>query len=91
MKQIYNFERHAPPVLDENMLRCELERRKLQWQTTLFALAGILLQIVAALFGVSAVDWYPWLSAICFGYVIVSMTGGAVVAVVYSRKGGATT
>lgn len=91
MKQIYDFERYAPPVLNENVLRREMERRKLKWQTTLFALAGILVQIVAVLFGYAAVDWYPWLSGICFGYVIVSMTGGAVVAVVYSRKGGITT
>lgn len=91
MKQIYDFERYTLPVLNENMLRRKLERRRLQWQTALFALAGILMQIVAALFGYAAVDWYPWLSVICFGYVIVSATGGAVVALVYSRKGGATT
>ena len=43
MKQIYNFEQHKPPVLNENMLRAELERRRLRWQTALLALAGILL------------------------------------------------
>lgn len=91
MKQIYNFEQHKPPVLNENMLRAELERRKLRWQTALLALAGILLQVVIALFGYSAIDWYPWVSAICFGYVIISTTGCGVIAVTYSRKGGITT
>lgn len=91
MKQIYNFEQHKPPVLNENMLRAELERRRLRWQTALLALAGILLQIVVILFGYSAIDWYPWISAICFGYVIISTTGCGVVAVAYSRKGGITT
>ena len=88
MKQIYNFEQHKPPVLNENMLRTELERCKLRWQTALLALAGILLQVVAVLLGYSAIDWYPWISAICFAYVIVSSTGCGVIAVAYSRKGG---
>ena len=91
MNQIYNFEQHTPPVLNENMLRAELERRRLRWQTALLALAGILLQVVIALFGYSAIDWYPWVSAICFGYVIISTTGCGVIAVTYSRKGGITT
>lgn len=90
MKQIYNFEQHKPPVLNENMLRVELERRRLRWQTALLALAGILLQVVIVLFGYSAIDWYPWISAICFGYVIISTTGCGVIAVAYSRKGGIT-
>ena len=47
MKQIYNFEQYTPPVLNENMLREELEQRRLRWQTALLALAGILLQVVA--------------------------------------------
>lgn len=91
MNQIYNFEQHKPPVLNENMLRAELERRRLRWQTALLALAGILLQIVIVLFGYSAIDWYPWISAICFSYVIISTTGCGVIAVTYSRKGGITT
>lgn len=88
MKQVYNFEQHNPPVLNESMLRAEMERRKLHWQTALLAVAGLLLQVVIVLFGYSAIDWYPWASAICFGYVIVSTTGFGVVAIAYSQKGG---
>ena len=91
MKQIYNFERCDPPALNENMLRSEIERRKLHWQTTLLVLAGILLQVAVALFGYSAYDWYPWISAICFVYIIVSTTGCGVFAVAWSRKGGILT
>lgn len=91
MKQIYNFENHTPPVLTENILRSEIERRKLHWQTTLLVLAGILFQVVVALFGYSAVDWYPWISVVCFVYNVVSTTGCGVVAIAYSRKGGITT
>jgi hypothetical protein len=88
MKQIYNFEQHTPPILNENIIRSEIERRKLQWQTTLLVLAGILIQVVVALFGYSAVDWYPWISVVCFVYIVISTTGCSVVAVAYSRKGG---
>lgn len=91
MKQIYNFERHDPPALNETMLREELERRSLRRQTALLIFAGILLQIGIALLGYSAIDWYPWISAVCFGYVLVSTTGCGVVAAAYRRKGGVTT
>lgn len=88
MKQIYDFEQNSPPVLNENMLRVEQEKRRLRLQTTLLFIAGLLFQIAIILLGFSAIDWYPWLTAICFGYVIVSTTGGGVVAVTYTRKGG---
>lgn len=88
MKQIYNFEKLHPPVLNEAMLRAEMQRRKLHLQTALLVLAGFLLQGVIALLGYSAIDWYPWLSALCFGYIMISTTGCGIIAVVYSRKGG---
>ena len=90
MRQIYDFERHDPPALNENMLRAEAERRKRQRQAALLAVAGLLLQAAIALFGYSAIDWYPWLSALCFGHVIVGATGCGVIAVAYSRTGGKT-
>lgn len=90
VKQIYNFEQNNPPALNENMIRAEMERRKQHWQTALFALAGILLQVVVALFGYSAMDWYPWISVACFAYIVISTTGGGIIAVIYSRKGGIT-
>ncbi len=90
MKQIYHFEQYTPPALNENLLLAEMERRKLRLQTALFAFAGILFQIVVVLLGYSAIGWYPWLASACVGYVIVSTTGGGVIAITYSRKGGHT-
>lgn len=88
MKQIYDFEQNKPPVLNENMIRAELEKRKLRWQTALLAVAAFLLQIVMILLGlVTSVD-YPWIAVGCFGYVVFSITGSSVIAIVYSRKGG---
>ena len=88
MKQIYDFERQNPPVLNENMIRAEIERRRLRCHTVLLVLAGILLQVAIALLGYSAWDWYPWISAVCFLYIVVSAAGGGVVAAAYSKKGG---
>lgn len=88
MKQIYNFEQHNPPVLNENMLRAELERRRLRWQTTLLAAAGILMLIVMVMLGLVAYEVYPLLTVVCLTYVFISTTGSGVLAVVVTRKGG---
>ncbi len=88
MKQIYDFEQNNPPVLNENMLRRELERRKVQRQTMVLAAAGILLQVVLLLFGVVSAVSYPVTAVICFIYVLVSAAGSGVIAVVCTRKGG---
>lgn len=88
MKQIYNFEQYKPPVLNENMLRVELERRRLRWQTALIAAAGILLLISAAMLGFLVLEDYPWITALCMAYVLLSATGGSVLAIVVTKKGG---
>lgn len=88
MKQIYNFETHTPPALNENMLQAELERRRLRWQTALLTLAGVLFQAAIILLGYSAVDWYPIAAFFCFFHIVISTAGVGVVAAVYSRKGG---
>ena len=90
MNQIYNFEQHKPPVLNENMLRAELERRRLRWQTTLIAVASILIQILLVLFGFVTKNEYPVITVACLIYVVFSVTGGSVLAIVYTRKGGLT-
>ena len=88
MKQIYNFEQHTPPVLNENMLREELERRRLRWQTALIAVAGLLIQVLLVMFAILVRDEYPLITAICLIYVVLSTTGSGVLAIVYTREGG---
>lgn len=88
MKQIYDFEQHSPPVLNENMLRAKMEQRKLRWQTAWIAFAGILVQAVLVLLGFFTINEYPIITALCIIYVILSTTGGSVLAIVYTRKGG---
>lgn len=88
MKQIYNFEQHTPPVLNENMLRAEVERRKVKAQTMVLAVAALLMQIAVLIFGAAIMKMYPWLTVLCLGYVVISTSGAGVVAVVYTKKGG---
>ena len=88
MKQIYNFEQHTPPVLNENMLRAELERRRLRWQTAMVFVAGILIQVLLVMCALVVYSEYPMISMICLAYVVLSTTGGSVLAIVCTRKGG---
>ena len=88
MKQIYNFEQESPPSLNENMLRAEAEKRKLRLQTSLVAVSGILLLAVVVLLGLFVYGSYPYLALLCFLYALVSATGGSVMAVVFTQKGG---
>ena len=90
MNQIYNFEQHKPPVLNENMLRAELERRRLRWQTALIAVAGILFQVLLILVGFVTKNEYPIITVVCLIYVVISITSSSVLAIVYTRKGGLT-
>lgn len=88
MDQIYDFEQHSPPILNENILRAKLEKQKLRRQTALVAVAGILLQIVMLLFGLISFEVYPLIALVCMGYVVLAATGGSVVALVFVKQGG---
>ena len=90
MNQLYNFEQYKPPVLNENMLRAQLERRRLRWQTTLIAVAGIFIHILLILLGFITMNEYPIITVVCLIYVVISITGSSVLAIVYTRKGGLT-
>ncbi len=90
MNQIYDFQANTPPVLNENMLRARKERKKADGQLALLALAAVLLQIIAVLLGLAAVDWYPWLSVLCFAYALINTIGSGILAAVYMKTGGIT-
>ena len=81
MKQIYNFETKQPPVLNESMLRAELEKRRLRRQTTIATVAGILMQLALLLLGFGLWEFHPLLSMGCIAYVILSATGSTIIAI----------
>lgn len=81
MKQIYNFDAKEPPVLNESMLKTELAKRQLRRQTTMAAIAGILTQIVLLLCSFLLANISLFLALCCVGYVILSATGGTIIAI----------
>ena len=87
-KQIYDFAGAAPPVLTEHRLKAAAAKKRRDRETLILTAAGLLFQLAALLLGFAALDWYPLLALSCFGYVLVSATGGGVIAIIYSRKGG---
>ena len=46
------------------------------------------LLIAAAMLGFLVLEDYPWITALCLAYVLFSATGGSVLAVVVTKKGG---
>ena len=81
MKQIYNFEQVNPPVLNETMLRAELEKRKLKKQTTLIAVCGIVSMLLLLVIAILLVETQPIFAGLCITYVVISLTGSTVLAI----------
>lgn len=88
MKQIYNFDAKQPPTLNESMLRTELAKRQLRRQTTLAAISGILTQLVVLLVAFLLAEYSPFLAICCVVYVILSATGGTIVAILLHSNTG---
>lgn len=91
MEQIYNFDGIKPPVLHENMLKAEAERRSARRFAVLFALAACLILAAAVWFAVIIAEYAPITAFACVAYVAVSLLGGSAAAIVYAQKGGAFT
>lgn len=86
MRQIYDFEQKNPPILNENMLRNTLEKRRAQKQTVALAIAGVLVQILVLLLGFIVGEIYPVAAMLSICYVIISMMGSSVIAVMFVKK-----
>lgn len=82
MKQIYNFEQAAPPVLTEALLRQRAKDRK---QAAMAMAAGILMELCIVLLAILLSDPEPVWALLCLGYVVVSLAGSSVI-LVYFRK-----
>lgn len=86
MKQIYNFEKNTPPVLNERMLRSELRRRKLQREITLLAASSLLILFCIFFIAVQLYCIMPFLSIACAAYVCAAITGDSIILFVYLKK-----
>lgn len=88
MKQIFDFEQFAPPVLNEKILRQELEKRTERRRVVLLAVAGALFQVVFILWAILCWNTAFVLALVCIGFAIVSLVGSGVITIVYVQKGG---
>jgi len=88
MKQTYDFERFTPPVLNERMLRRELQKRAERRRTILLAVAGVLFEVLFVLLGLLCLEAYPILALGCIGFAVVSAVGSGVIVIVFAQKGG---
>jgi hypothetical protein len=86
MKQIYRFDCNQPPAVSEKTLRAELERSTTQMQTVLLALAGVLIELCLFVTALVLQPFNSILSVICIAYVCISVSGGGVIAIVFTRK-----
>jgi len=89
MKQVFDFEQFTPPVLNERLLRRELEKRAERRRTVLLAVTGALFQAVFILLGLLCWNTILALTLACICFAIVSMVGSGVITIIYAQKGGA--
>ena len=89
MKQTFDFEQFDPPILNENILRRELEKRAERRRTILLTIAGTLFQAVFVLLGLLYWSTAPALALACIGFAIVSMVGSGVITIIYAQRVGA--
>ena len=87
MNQIYNFEQNEPPIVNENMLRARLEKKKAVRNAAIVAVASVMLQMMTLLLGILMYSQYPIITFLCVSYVVVSMVSSSVISIVYSKKG----
>lgn len=88
MKQIYSFENEAPPILNENILRQKLEKKRKRKYLAALVFASVLVQLAVLIFGYLSSEKYPYFEFLSIFYIAMSLTCGGVVAVLFGRKGG---
>ncbi len=86
MKQIYRFDCNQPPAASEKTPRAESERRTAYRQTVLLALAGVLVELCLFVTALVLQPFNTVLSMGCIAYVCISVSGGGVIAIVFSHK-----
>lgn len=86
MKTIYRFEDAKPPFVSEKTLRAELERRRLRCLSALVAVAGLLAELCLLFAAALLFPENAALSYACTAYVLLALSGGGVVALLFYRK-----
>ena len=87
MKQIYDFDGHEPPRVNEAMLQEQLRRRELQKQTLLLRIAALLSCICYAVFAFFIIRDSVIAAVISILMCTITLIGNGVVSVVFHRCG----
>ena len=84
MNQIYYFDSHSPPVLNEAMLRRKLERRREQRAIAAVAVGGILTLFCLMALAFFLLPIAPRAAIALSVYLTLSVMGAGVVALVFT-------
>ncbi len=87
MKQIYDFDGHEPPRVNEAMLHEQLERRELQKQTLLLRIAALLSCVCYAVFAFFIINDSVIAAVASILMCTVTLIGAGVISVVFHRCG----
>ena len=87
MKQIYDFEQHQPPRINEAMLREQLKRRELQKQTLLLRIAALLSCVCYAVFAFFIIRDSVIVAAASILMCTLTLIGTGIISVVFHRYG----
>lgn len=85
MKQIYSFDKGAPPYIDEDIIKAELEKRQLRIYFSIIAVAVVLMQSAALLLGYMAYPFMPELTLACVLFSVFSLFSAMVVFVLFNK------
>ncbi|NLK39329.1 MAG: hypothetical protein GX303_03640 [Clostridiales bacterium] len=86
MHSIFNFEGYNPPELSEAMLKRILDRRKLERQTALLAVASGFLYLCFSLLAILLSAFSLTISLILVALIFISLSGGGVISVIFYKK-----
>lgn len=85
MQQIFDFEQYQPPVLTQAQLTAKVNQRKLQRQTALLTLSSLSIFLSLFLCMLLLIPESILLSLLCGCYLIVSVTGGSLLVIIFMR------
>lgn len=86
MKQIYDFTQLEPPALSERSLQAQAAARRLQRQTALAALAGILIELCLLGAVIILAQESPAAALLCALYLLASTTGACILSIILAQK-----
>lgn len=87
MKQIYDFDAHQPPRINEAMLQEQLRCRELQRQTLLLRIAALLSCVCYAVFAFFIIRDSVIVAVVSILMCTLTLIGSGVISVVFHRCG----